>query len=296
MILIPLFFTEFCSLRWLVSYIENHYLELNDRVIHDTLEEKNREKARRAVVREQMDQSQPRITSDRPQSQKSNKSLSCLGKRQSSSELEAKDTVIIIPDEHTSKTHQVSSGLASRGIPANGTESIGHNDGLMNKTNYLIKSRPTSSSGDTFLISRKIANASSARGSRRSLPDIHFSSSRKMPISSTSKQDSLVKYSSQIDSTRNNILPPPSTSPFVVVSGRLSPEGADSDEGISNPAFDYSLEHLELGSKKPSTSATTATCPDNFNSNLTSPTFTPEKFRKLVRSESSDTEVSGNIL
>lgn len=44
-------FISLVYVRWLVSHIESNYMDINNRVLSDTLEEKNREKARREALK-----------------------------------------------------------------------------------------------------------------------------------------------------------------------------------------------------------------------------------------------------
>jgi len=228
-----------------------------------------------------MDQIQSKHTVDRPHSQKSNHSARSWKK---SSETKQPDSIAM---------HNV--GVKNPVIPC--TNPLTHPnkldngaDELMNTTNYLIKSRPTSSSGDPFLISRKISTAPSAHSNpRRSLPNIY--ERKVVTFSRKEEKNSLLNNSSTVDTLTGTV---GITSPSVVVSGRLSPEGADSDEGIVNPAYDFSVQNSPQTVKRPVVSSqqpvSMMTTVDS--SSLPSPALTPYKLRTLVRSESSDTEVS----
>ncbi|XP_035708919.1 uncharacterized protein LOC118436048 isoform X1 [Folsomia candida] len=320
----------FDGFRWLVSHIENHYHELNDRVMNDTLDEKNREKARRAaIIQEQMDQSSAVLTnnihhsSDRPSSQKSLVSRTFI-REESSIDLQ----------ELTNDRHPTG-GRSGGGIQRPNLETFRMDSvpKTTTTTNYLIKSRPNSSLGEQhnpFFLQRNVSTAPADK--RRSLPILHPISGKNVTfgnrffLHAPSNNGGSSQMSAAIDpfmvdgggkfsareATPSAPMSSSSSGGVSAVTGRLSPEGADSDEGIINHAFD---DKTETGLSEVAKCNGMMTDTRNI---VMMPTVvtddaqqllietgnefqfpSPDKFRKLVRTESSDTEVSqraGEIL
>lgn len=305
----------FCLHRWLVSHIQNHYHELNDRVLHDILEEKNREKTRRAAFQTELEESSTSAldnndslsTNNQPATQKTLPSRAFI-RDESSVDLQQSTNEFFIPTNAPGPSSPSNPKKSSTDVP----------------TNYLIRSRPNSSIGDTnnpFLVHRNVSTAPTV--GRRSLPAIHsFSGKGKAHDGSNffTSAPSNAKPSSAIGQIFNKIFNdssrgseseliasvPVSESGYsmATVTGRLSPEGADSDEGIINPAFEMMTEneHFQnvtnegvINEDRLSNPVDTQSVPNFNGTDIQIPFCSPDKFRKLMRTESSDTEVTINF-
>lgn len=301
--------------------------------MHDILEEKNREKARRAAIKEQLEQfsssSSPPMLPINPNHQRPNSQQSLVSKT-------------FVRDESCVNLEQQGDNECESQLPNStqprvniGQGSKSNKPGPIHQftpspTNYLIKSRPNSSLGESnnpFLFPRNASTAPSIK--RRSLPTLQPLSGRTMTLAPTSSrfftnvttQSGLGGRDPFVVPTNESHSPEASSFNSAPISGgRLSPEGANSEsgdsldeKGIVNHGFDDKTENIYSMVTKADPleqnmnmfpmdaqnrnipqmpSVTDVECPTGIGSEVGS----PEKFRKLVRTESSDTEVSERYL